>query len=81
MEPLEQVFAKEFPDYNPFPFGVQRQINRLVRHILLSEPLLQEFGECFRGISEADIHELIASFLFDQCTIRQPLAEMLRNFA
>lgn len=81
MEPLEQVFAKEFPDYNPFPFGVQRQINRLVRHLLLSEPLLQEFGECFRGISEADIHELMASFLFDQCTIRQPLAEMLRNFA
>lgn len=80
MTPLERLFAEEFPEYDPFPFGVQRQINRLIRHILLSEPLLQEFGECFRGATEADIREMMESFRFDLCVIRQPLADMLRNF-
>jgi endoglucanase len=81
MEPLEQLFAEEFPDYNPFPFGAQRQINRLIRHILLSEPLLSEFGKCFRETSKADIHKMMESFLFNQCVVRQTLADILRNFA
>lgn len=81
MEPLERLFAEEFPDYNPFPFGVQRQINRLVRHILLSEPLLKGFGECFRDASEADIREMMESFVFKNCATRQTLADILRKFA
>jgi len=81
IEPLERLFAEEFPDYNPFPFGVQRQINRLVRHILLSEPLLKEFGACFRDASEADIQEMMESFVFKNCATRQTLADILRHFA
>ncbi|TET37757.1 MAG: glycoside hydrolase family 5 protein [Planctomycetota bacterium] len=79
--PLEETFAKEFPDYNPFPFGVPYQIKRLVRNILLSEPLLAEFGECFRGITEKEIDELMQSFLFRNCVQRKKMAEILAAHA
>jgi hypothetical protein len=61
--PIEDLFQQEFPDYQPFPFGVKRHIAQLVRHMLLSEPLLDEFAERFRGISAEDIDRLMRSFL------------------
>lgn len=81
MQPLEQTFAAEFPDYDPFPFGAQWQINRLVRHILLAEPLLQEFGELFRDIQEQEIDELMRSFHFQNCEQRSRLAHILERYA
>ncbi|HLZ56737.1 MAG TPA: cellulase family glycosylhydrolase [Ktedonosporobacter sp.] len=77
MQPIEATFAKEFPDYNPFPFGVQWMINRLVRHILLAEPLLAEFGALFKGMSEQDIDTLMQSFQFKHCVQRSELIKIL----
>ena len=33
-----RLFAEEFPEAHPFPFGTQREIELLVRNILLAEP-------------------------------------------
>lgn len=77
MQPLEELFAQEFPDYQPFPFGVSWMVNRLVRHILLSEPLLAEFAELFRGLNEQDIEALMQSFQFKHCQQRTDLASIL----
>jgi hypothetical protein len=77
MQPLEETFAREFPSYNPFPFGVQWVINRLVRHILLAEPLLDEFGTLFKGLNEQDIERLMQSFQFEHCVQRTELASIL----
>src|SRR5690242_20226849 len=41
-EPIESLFATEFPNYQPFPFGARRQIAQHVRHMLLSEAMLEE---------------------------------------
>ena len=46
IDPIEQTFAAEFPEYNPGPFGAGWQIKRLVRHILLSEALLPASAPC-----------------------------------
>jgi hypothetical protein len=81
MGPLEGLVAAEFPAYEPNPFGAGWQIRRLVRHILLSEALLPEFGALFAGVSEAEIDELQRSFLFENCSIRQELAQILSRFA
>jgi endoglucanase len=51
MGPLEELFAKEYPGYDPFPFGSKREIELLVRNILLAEPLLPEYAELFRGMA------------------------------
>ena len=79
MEPIEETMAKEFPDFNPFPWGAQRWANVLVRHILLAEPLVGDFGRCFEGLSPAAAEGLADSFRFDRCVTRDRLNETLRN--
>jgi endoglucanase len=80
MQPLEETFAKEFPDYHPFPFGAQWMIDRLVRHILLAEPLLSEFAALFKGMDEQDIDTLMQSFQFKHCVQRTELARIVSAF-
>jgi hypothetical protein len=77
MQPIEELFAQEFPNYQPFPFGSQWMINRVIRHILLSEPLLAEFAERLKGLSEQDIDALLQSFQFKHCVQRVKLADIL----
>jgi hypothetical protein len=81
MDPISETFAREFPGYNPFPFGSKRQIDQLVRHILLTEPLVDEFARLFEGVSDADLDELMASFRFDRCVRRTELAGTLAEDA
>jgi aryl-phospho-beta-D-glucosidase BglC (GH1 family) len=77
MDPIEQTFAAEFPGFQPFPFGAQRHINQLVRHMLLSEPLVDEFAALFKGISTEEIDGLMESFRFENCVRRTELANVL----
>jgi endoglucanase len=77
MEPLERIFQEIYPNYDPFPFGAQWQINRIVRHILLAEPLQDELGLLMRGLSEGEIDRLMQSFLFSNCVFREELCHIL----
>jgi endoglucanase len=79
LKPIERTFAKEFPNYKPFPFGVKRHIDQLVRHVLLAEPLVEEFAELFRNVSVEEIDTLMRSFRFENCARRDRLAEILRS--
>jgi endoglucanase len=81
MEPLERLFEREFPSYEPFPFGTQREIALLVRNILLAEPMLPEYGELFRGMKEEEIDEMMRSFSFENCVKRETLANILAEHA
>jgi endoglucanase len=81
MDPLERIFAEEYPNYNPFPFGAQREIELLVRNILLSEPMLLEYAELFRGADEAEIGELMRSFRFENCIKRDELAAIISDYS
>lgn len=60
--PIEELFQQEFPNCQPFPFGVKRYVAQLVRHMLLSEPLVDEFADRFRGVTAEDIDVLMQSF-------------------
>jgi hypothetical protein len=81
MGPLETTLATDFPNFNPGPFGPAWFAKRLIRHILLSEAMLPEFGELFRGLSENQLDELMQSFLFKNCEQRKELAEILSRFS
>jgi hypothetical protein len=52
-----------------------------MRHLLISEALLPEFAALFRGVSDREIDELMQSFLFHNCSVRQELAETLAAYA
>ena len=81
MEPLERLFEREYPGYEPFPFGVQREIELLVRNILLAEPMLPEYAGLFRGMGEEEIDAMMRSFRFENCVRREPLAGVLAEYA
>jgi hypothetical protein len=52
-----------------------------VRHILLAEPLVDDFGACFVGVGGAEIDALADSFRFDRCDQRRQLRDALRAAA
>jgi len=79
MEPLKRLFATEYPYHDPFPFGTHREIELLVRNILLAEPMLKEHAELFRGMDEAEIDGMMRSFRFENCVRREELAGILAD--
>ena len=81
MEPLERLFEQEFPKHAPFPFGAKREMELLVRNILLAEPLLPEYAELFRGMDKAEIDAMMRSFRFENCVKRESLAAILSEHA
>jgi endoglucanase len=81
MAPIEETFAREFPDFDPFPFGRQSWIDTLVRHILLAEPLLQDFERCFEGVGPDEAEALADDFRLERCVRRTGLLDVLREGA
>ncbi|MEN3306980.1 MAG: endoglucanase [Micromonosporaceae bacterium] len=79
LDPIYKVIATECPDWNPYPWGYEFMVCRLVLQILFSEALLPEFGELFRGMSENDIDEMMRSFRLENCRPWQPLIDLLQR--
>ncbi|HWU37598.1 MAG TPA: hypothetical protein VN203_08070, partial [Candidatus Acidoferrum sp.] len=79
LDPLEQAFSELFPNYNPFPFNAHWQIHRVVRNILLAEPLVENIYPLLAGLDMEEIDELMRSFLFENCCPRQRLCQIIRK--
>ena len=77
MDPIYEMLAREFPGYDPYPNGADREARRLVRHILISEALLDEFGKLFEGLSDDEVVELAESFNYDKAAHRTRLEAIL----
>jgi len=75
--PLEELFKKEFPGYDPYPRGVQREIALLVRNILISEALVPEYCNLFKNLSDEQLVALAESFRFENCVKRTRLENIL----
>lgn len=75
--PLEDFMKKEFPSFDPYPNGREREIALLVRHILISEALLPEYCNLFKDLSEEQVVELAKSFHFDNYVKRNRLEDIL----
>ena len=79
MDPIDATFSEFFPQYHPFPFDARWKINRSVRHILLAEPINEDFYALLHGLDFGEIDELMASFKFQNCRSREPLCQILKN--
>ncbi len=77
MKPLEDLFNREFPDYDPFPKGQQGEIDLLVRHILIAQALVPEYCNLFKGKSDEELVSLAQSFRFENYVKRNKLEEIL----
>jgi len=79
LEPIEQLFREEFPDFQPYPWGAPRWIHGHVRHVMLAEAMVGEFARSFAGVGPDDAERLADAFAFENCIIREPLAAILRQ--
>ncbi|KAI1788576.1 glycoside hydrolase [Ganoderma leucocontextum] len=85
-EPLIELIKKEIrPEHQSlYPSPVWKltdRIGRLARNILVSEFLVKEWAEHFRGKSEAEIDEIAKSFAFANCLHRDGLNKILTDNA
>ncbi|MFF4778392.1 glycoside hydrolase family 5 protein [Microtetraspora fusca] len=77
LAPLHRLMEREFPNWDPYPWGARYQIDDLLRHILIAQALLPEYAELFRGLSDDELVALADSFALAQCVRREPLIELL----
>lgn len=77
MSPLEELFRKEFPDYNPYPKGQRGEIDLLVRNILIAQALVPEYCNLFKGMSDEELIALAQSFRFENYVKRNRLEDIL----
>ena len=77
MKPLEDLFAKEFPEYNPYPNGTNNHIALMVRHILIAEALLPEYCNLFKDLTEDQVIALAKSFSFENYVRRNRLEDIM----
>jgi len=77
LSPLEELFKREFPEYNPYPFGQKMHIALLVRHILIAEALTPEYCNLFKGLTDEELIALAESFNFRNYNKRERLESIL----
>lgn len=76
LAPIEELLAKEFPDFKPYHDGQKRRVGLFVRHILLAEALLPEYTALFKDLTEEQVVELAQSFRFENYEKRQRLEDI-----
>jgi endoglucanase len=76
-QPLKDLFAREFPNFDPYPFGTPHFLSRLLLNITLAEPLAYEYADLFRGLDDSELDGLADSFRFEHCAVRESLLEQL----
>ncbi|AZS38113.1 Endoglucanase C307 [Microbacterium lemovicicum] len=79
LDPIEKLFAEEFPDFQPYPWGARRWIHGHVRHVMLAEAMVDDHARLFAGVAPSAAAELAGDFAFERCVVRQPLADLLRG--
>jgi endoglucanase len=77
LQPLEDLFQKEFPNYDPYPRGAQREIALLIRNILIAEALVPEYCNLFKDLSDEQLAALAKSFRFENYVKRTRLENIL----
>jgi endoglucanase len=80
LEPLVARFGREFPGYDPYPFGARRYVEQLVLSICFAEPLAGEFAASLGGLSDEELDALGRSFDFANCSEQKDLCEIVSPY-
>ena len=76
-QPVQDLIAREFPTFDPYPWGRFDWVRTLLLNITFAQPLVDEYADLFRGLDESELIALADSFAFENCTVREPLREQL----
>ena len=77
LEPLMARFIREFPGWDPYPFGARRNVEQLVLNICFAEPLADEFAACFADATDEELVALGGCFAFGNCVVDKDLCEVV----
>lgn len=85
-QPLLQHFKEEVPEqfHNvryPHHWGLEKQVFRVARDMLMSELLTYEFASYFEDKTMDELDELAASFKIENCWKRDGLNKILQKDA
>lgn len=75
--PVVDLVAREFPEYDGYPWGTEYWVHQIVPHIVFSQPMVSQYADLFRGLDYAALDELADSFAFANCAVREGLRERL----
>jgi endoglucanase len=75
--PVHELIAREFPDFDPYPWGRFDWVRTLLLNITLAQPLVDDYAAVFRGLDDSELIALADSFAFENCVVREPLRERL----
>jgi hypothetical protein len=79
---IQEKIQPEHQLMYPYPvWKLHDRVNRLTRGLLMSEFLLKEYAEHFRGKSEEELDALAGSFAFKNCALRDGLNKVLSDNA
>jgi endoglucanase len=77
--PFQELMAREFPTFDPYPWGRWDWVRTLMLNLTVAQPLAYEYAELFRGLGDDDLIALADSFALDNCAHRTGLLEQLKN--
>jgi hypothetical protein len=85
-EPVIHHLKEEIPEQfqgkrYPFHWGLEKQISRVVRDMVMSELLTYEFASYFENKTLDELDELAASFKLENCLKRDGLNKILQEDA
>jgi hypothetical protein len=79
-QPVQDLIAREFPDFDPYPWGRFDWVRTLLLNITFSQPLAHDYASRFAGLDDRELDALADSFAFESCAVREPLlAELQRG--
>ena len=78
-QPVQDLIATEFPNFNPYPWGRFDWVRTLLLNITIAQPLALEYAELFRDVTDEELDALADSFAFENCEIRQTLLDQLKQ--
>jgi endoglucanase len=78
-QPVQDLIAREFPDFDPYPWGRFDWVRTLLLNITIAQPLAHEYASLFRGLDDTELDALADSFAFDSCAVREPLLAVLQH--
>jgi hypothetical protein len=78
---VQELVAREFPGFSPYPWGSEDWTRTLLMNILYAQPLTVEYAELFRDLGDAELVELADSFAFGECVVRNRLLKTVERFA
>jgi len=81
-QPVQDLVAREFPDFDPYPWGRADWVRTLLLNITFAQQLAHEYAGRFKGLDDSELDALADSFAFESCAVREPLlAELKRDLA